>query len=232
MSVVVAIHQPNFLPWLGFFDKLARADCFVLLDDAQFPKKQGNWTNRVRVLIGGAAAFVTVPVVRAYHGVRTIGQMAIDDSNPWRAKTLRTIEQSYSRAPCFDQTWPVVRELIEAPVDNLADFNEVGIRRLAGGLGIDVSKLVRSSTLGVDSTGTERLVELTRAVGGTTYLSGDGASGYQDDERFGEAGLELRYQRFNPPPYPQRAKQPVPGLSAIDALMHCGWEITAGMVVR
>ncbi len=232
MSLVVAIHQPNFLPWLGFFDKLARADVFVLLNDAQFPKKQGNWTNRVRLLQSRGPAFLTVPVVRAYSGVRMINETLIDDSTPWRAKALSTIQQSYSRAPFFEEVWPLVGALLEAPTDNLADFNETGIRKLAGELGLDVGSIVRSSSLGIPSTGTERIVALTRSVGGDVYLSGDGAGGYQDDERFGEAGLQLRYQRFVPPAYPQRSAEHVPGMSVIDALMNCGWEATALMIAE
>jgi len=66
---VVAIHQPNFLPWLGYFDKLARADTFVLLDSVQFPKRNGTWMNRVKLLVGGEPGWITVPIVRAYHGL-------------------------------------------------------------------------------------------------------------------------------------------------------------------
>ena len=88
MTGLVAIHQPNFLPWLGYFDKLARADVFVLLDDAQFPKKGGTWVNRARLLVSGRPDWVTVPVDRSYHGTRTIIEMQIDDARPWRRKLI------------------------------------------------------------------------------------------------------------------------------------------------
>jgi hypothetical protein len=81
---LVAIHQPNFFPWLGYFDKLARADVFILLDDAQYPKTGGTWSNRVQLLINEKPAWVTVPVVRSYHGVRQIREMRIDEQRPWR----------------------------------------------------------------------------------------------------------------------------------------------------
>jgi hypothetical protein len=230
MTRVVAIHQPNFLPWLGYFDKLARADVFLMLDDAQFPKKQGNATNRVRLLVGGKAAFVTAPVVRSYHGVRQIREMRIDDTRPWRTKLLKTVETNYRPALHFDQVRLLVTELIQTPTDNLAAFNEAGIRRLASALALDASKLVLSSTLGVQSSGTDRLIELTKAVGGTTYLSGGGADGYQENQKFAEAGLELRYQRFEHPSYSQRAEHPVLGLSIVDALMSCGIEGTRALL--
>jgi hypothetical protein len=222
MSRVVAIHQPNFLPWLGFFAKLARADVFVLLDDAQFQKKGGTWTNRVKLLVGGEPRWVTVPVDRSYHGVRSIADMRIGDEPRWREKLIRTIEQSYASAPGYAETMPTVRRVLEHPTEQLAELNEAGIRELARLLDLDDSKLVRSSTLGVEATGTERLVELTRAVGGDTYLSGDGAQGYQDDSMFRAAELELRRLGFRHPEYPQSSGSAVPGLSAVDALMSCG----------
>lgn len=230
MTRVVAIHQPNFLPWLGYFDKLARADVFVVLDDAQFPKKQGNATNRVRLLVGGRAAFVTAPVVRSFHGVRQIREMRIDETRPWRAKLVKTVETNYRPAPSFDEVNPLVTDLIHTPTDNLAAYNEAGIRRLASALGLDERKLVLSSTLGVQSSGTDRLIELTKAVGGTAYLSGDGAGGYQEDKRFAEVGLELRHQNFEHPGYSQRAEHPVLGLSIVDALMSCGIEGTRALL--
>jgi hypothetical protein len=222
VSRLVAIHQPNFLPWLGFFAKLARADVFVLLDDAQFQKKGGTWTNRVKLLVSGEPTWVTVPVDRGYHGVRSIAEMRIGPERRWRDKLTRTIAQAYARAPGYEQTMPAVERVLEQPTDRLVELNESGIRALAGLLDLDESKLVRSSTLGVESTATERLVELTRAVGGDVYLSGDGAAGYQEDELFAEAGIQLRKLRFSHPRYPQPGGRHVPGLSAVDALMSCG----------
>ena len=81
---IVAIHQPNFFPWLGYFDKIARANVFVILDSVQFPKKQGNWMNRVRVLVHGKPHWLTVPVDRTFHGVRSVREMQIASDSPWR----------------------------------------------------------------------------------------------------------------------------------------------------
>lgn len=229
-GAVVAIHQPNFLPWLGYFDKLARADVFVLLDDAQFPKKSGTWMNRTKLLVGGAPAWLTAPVDRSYHGLRTIAEMRIDDGRGWRRKALRTIEQSYARAPWFETIMPLVAQLIERPTDCLLEYNEAGVRTVGDLLGLDGSKFVRASTLGVSTTATQRLIDLTRAVGGSAYLAGGGAGGYQEDEKFAQAGIELLSQDFEPRPYPQLADEYNPGLSAVDALMNCGPEGTRTLV--
>ncbi|HYI36485.1 MAG TPA: WbqC family protein [Thermoleophilaceae bacterium] len=227
---VVAIHQPNFLPWLGWFDKLARADAMVLLDDVQFPKKGGTPINRVRMLIGGRPSWVTVPIDRSYHGVRTIAEMRIDQSRGWRETTLRSVTQSYSRAPFFESVMPDLTRVIETDTDSLAELNMAGIRWLAEGLGLDTGRLVLSSGLDAEGTGTDRLIELTRAVGGSAYLAGGGAGGYQEDESFGRAGVKLLSQDFEPRPYPQGTDEHQPGLSTVDAVMHVGFEGAAALL--
>ena len=229
--MIVAAHQPNFLPWLGFFDKLVRADVLVLLDDVQFPRTgAGVWTNRVRIVIAGEPQWITVPILRAGRGVQLVNEVRIDDSQPWRKKLLRTIELNYSKAAAFGEMFPLVRSLVETDSELLAEYNDRNLRRLAAELGLDESKLVRSSELAVESAGTDLLIAVTRAVGGTVYLSGDGAAGYQDDERFAQAGLELRFQEYEHPEYPQLAPAPVPGLSIVDALLNCGFDGARALV--
>jgi hypothetical protein len=222
LSRLVGIHQPYFLPWLGYFDKLASVDTFVMLDDVQFPKKQGTFMNRASVLVGGAPHWITMPVVRSYHGLRQVREMRIDDSGPWRDKVLRTIAQGYARASALEETLSVIERVIRIPTDNLAEFNQEGIRLLAAHLGVGTKHVVLSSTLGVNATSTERLVHLTKAVGGTAYLTGKGEDTYRDDGCFAAAGLRLRRHAFHPSPYPQATSKFVPWLSVIDALMSCG----------
>jgi hypothetical protein len=227
---VVAIHQPNFLPWLGYFDKMARADVFILLDDAQQQKKGGSYTNRVRMLVGGEPSWVTVPIDRSYHGVREIREVEIDDSRPWRDKVLRTIEQSYSRAPAFEDVFPLVTELVERRDANLADYNTAAVTRLAGFLGLEDTEIVRSSALGAEGTATKRLIELTKAAGGTAYMSGGGAGGYQDDDAFEDAGIELLTQDFEHPRYRAGDGEHPDGLSVVDPLMELGPDRTGALL--
>lgn len=227
---LVAIHQPTFLPWLGWWDKLMRADVFVLLDEVQFPKKGGTWINRVKMLVGVEARWVTVPVDRAFRGTRSVREMQVDNSKPWRENVLGTIRGSYAGAAGVDEVLPVVEEALNVPCDRIAELNERAIRLFAGRLGLDTTKLVHQSDLGVSGTGTELLVELCSAVGGDTYLSGDGADGYLVPDLFRSAGLALVYQEFAPPRYPQAAPDYVSGLSVVDALMSCGWSGTAELL--
>jgi WbqC-like protein family len=231
VSRVVAAHQPTFLPWLGLFDKLHRADVFVLLDDVQAPQTgAGSWINRVRMLVGGQVRWVTVPVHR--HGRQDVREVRIDDGQPWRARMLRTIEHAYRRAGHYEAGSPLVEEFVSAPESLVAAFNERNLRRLMDVLRLDGTTLVRSSELGVTGRGTELLIGLTKAAGGTTYLSGDGSQGYLEEERFAGSAVELAYQRYEHPVYLQRSRRFVPGLSVVDALLHCGIEATRELIVR
>jgi WbqC-like protein len=230
---VVAIHQPNFLPWLGFFDKLARADVFVLLDSVQFPRtSKGTWINRAKLLVGGTARWATVPVVRSKGSTLAIENVRIDDGQPWRAKLARTIELNYRRAPAFEEVFPLVSELLATGHERIAAFNEHNVRRLTEAIGLDTGRIVRSSDLAVDGQGTELLIELTLAVGGTAYMPGADAYRYQEDEKFAARGIELAPQAFVHPTYPQAIDPFVRGLSVVDALMSCGFAATGGLVSR
>jgi hypothetical protein len=208
---LVACHQPNFLPWLGFFAKLARADRFVLLDGVQFPRtSRGTYTNRVQLLIGDQPAWLTVPVVR--DGIQAIGEVRVDDRQPWRRKAVKTIEQSYARAPRFAQLFPLVRELLEHDTEHIAALNEHAIRRLAPE---HAHKLVRQSQLGeVEGAATDLLINLVKAAGGDAYLSGDGADGYQEQPRYAAAGLGFTQLGFS---HPETGAPN--GLSIVDAQM-------------
>lgn len=229
---MVAIHQPTFFPWLGFFDKVARSDVFIVLDHVQFPKSRpGSWLNRVRLLVNGEAQWVTMPVQRGFEGVRRIDQILIDDRSPWRRKLLQLLRTNYGRAACFRDTFPVVEPLVLHPAERLVDYNSHAFTAIARQLGLPTHHIVHSAALDVDGKATELLIALVRCVGGTTYLSGDGAGGYQEDARFDEAGLPLTFQSFVPPAYPQGGDRPhVPGLSVLDALFHCGFEGTARLI--
>lgn len=230
-SKIVAIHQPNFFPWLGYFNKIARSDLFLLMDNAQFPKTGGNWSNRVRLLINGEPQWVTVPVVRAFHGVRSVREMRINNDAPWRIKLIKTIRTNYSHAPFFPYVFPFLEELINNPTDMLSDYNTSAITSLAERLSIDSSKLILGSTLRAEGQATDLLVSMVRTVGGTAYLAGGGAGGYQEDEKFAAAGIELIAQDFKHPVYAQQGgREFVPGLSIIDALMNRGFEEVGALV--
>lgn len=223
MSTVVAIHQPNFYPWLGFFDKWVRADVIVFLDDVQFPKTGGVWTNRTGILYQGGRAWLTASIDRAFHGVREIREIELARDPAWREKLMRKFEQAYAAAPKREEARSLLAADLFGGQSLLIDLNVDSLRTIGTTLGLDGGKIVLSSSLGVSAVSTERLVAIVEKVGGDVYLCGGGAAGYQQDELFAHAGIEVRYQNFQHPTYTQSGASPlVSGLSILDAFSFIG----------
>lgn len=228
MAGTVAIHQPNFFPWLGYFDKIKRADALVFLDAVDYPRSgsggMGSWCNRVRLNVQGEARWITCPLQRVDLGT-PIGQVTIDDSQPWRTKMLRTLEANYRKAPRYGAAMALVEPLIRNEESNLAAFNIAAIQAIAKELGLMTRFLLQSELDGAGKA-TDLLVSLVRAAGGDSYLAGGGAAGYQQDEVFAEAGLGLVYQKFVPHSYGDPSRF-IAGLSVIDYLMQDGRPLDA-----
>lgn len=224
MQDIVAIHQPNFFPWLGYFDKIALADVFIFLDDVQFPKKGGTWSNRVKMLIRAKACWVTAAIDRDFSGTRTIREMHFLGENPWREKSLNTIEINYRFHPFYDETMAVIKPLLLNHESNIAEYNIQAVTKISQELGLDIGKLRRSSDFPAQGSSNELLCSLTTICEGSTYMCGGGADGYQDESLFELYGLKLQHQSFKHPFYSQQGLQNfVSGLSVIDAVMNLGW---------
>lgn len=227
--MIVAIHQPNYLPWLGYFHKMALADVFVFLDDAQFSKN--SYINRVQVMAPAGPKWLTVPV--SVHLGDPIN--AVKPARPdWRRAHLDSLRSYYRRAPAFDEVWPGLEAAYrDLPDGDLAASNRALVLAVAHALGL-TRRFVDASSLGAaERSGDERLVRLVAAVApGGTYLSGKGGAKYQDPERFAAAGLGFRYAAFEHPVYDQGAEAFTPGLSVVDAAFRLGWRQTAALVAR
>jgi hypothetical protein len=220
----VAIHQPNFFPWLGYFAKIAESDVFVFLDDVQFPKTGGVWSNRVKLLIGAEARWATAAIDRNYRGTRTVREMRFLHDNPWREKLVKSLEGNYRRHLGYPETMELVAPLLLSRELNIAEYNIQAVTAIAQRLGFDPNKLRRSSDLPHEGSSNELLCSITHLVGASTYMCGGGAAGYQDEAIFESRGVVLRHQQFVHPVYLQRGRQDfVAGLSIIDAAMNLGW---------
>lgn len=231
----VAIHQPNFFPWLGYFNKIARADVFILLDDAQFPKKGGTWTNRMKMLIGDSPKWMTLPVDRSYHGVREIRSVQVDRERieKWKGDFLKTLDMNYSRHPWFSQVMELIDKVLTYDGTLVSEFNIRGITGILEYLGMSKANMKKSSDFADAGVSTERLINLTKMVGGDVYMCGGGASGYQEDEMFAARGIGLRYQNFAHPVYRQHHRGDfVPGLSILDAMFNCSKDEVRSMVLN
>lgn len=224
--VRIAIHQPNHLPWLGYFAKMAQCDIFVLLDDAQFSKN--NIINRVRILGANEPRWLTLPVSTKLGD--QIAMVAVSRPD-WRRSHLSLLRNTYGRAPHFRSVWPELERWFEmAPDGDLATVNYHFIASIANRLAIRPT-LCRASSLSVGGKAGDRLIGIVTALApGGTYVSGYGAASYQDPVKFSEAGLTLDYYRFTHPVYEQCQGNFQQGLSVLDALFHIGWDATARAV--
>jgi len=208
----VGIHQPNYAPWLGYFAKMASVDVFVFLDDCQMPIGR-SYVSRVQVRGREGAEWMSIPVQRVCGEAINAVRFA---EPSWPRKHLGKLKANYGRCHFFNSVMETIRPIYENPGEHLATFNMQIIRALASHVGLS-PRFYLASELGINSSGTQRLIDIVRRVGGTTYVSGLGGVNYQDPVAFKAAKLELDVRCYHPIPYPQQGEF-IPGLSVLDAL--------------
>ena len=216
---IVAVLQPGYLPWLGFFDQMRRADVFVYYDDVQYDKH--GWRNRNRIKTQQGALWLTVPVRHSGLGQPRILDVEIDNRTPWPRKHVASIRQAYARAGYAGVYVPMVEEVLARPWTSLAELDMTLAATLAEQLRI-AARVVRVSELGVHGERSERLVRICQEFGARTYLSGSAARDYLDLALFARHGIAVEWQDFEHPVYPQQHGAFVPYLSALDLLLNCG----------
>jgi len=227
--MIYAVHQPQYLPWLGFFDKMERSDVFVFLDNVQYKHREFQNRNRIRTKDG--EMWLTVPV-RVERG-QLVRDVRIDDSQGWREEHLKSLKAWYGRAPYFKENIKFFESLFASPREKLIDLNLVTIRFFCEAFDIK-TRTVLSSELDVSGTKSQRIADIGRALGADTYLSGAGGREYLDEEVFKNAGQHVVYQEYAHPRYPQLFMKSdedfVPFLSAVDLVFNAGPE--SGAVLR
>jgi hypothetical protein len=225
--MVLTGHQPNYLPYAGFFHKIAAADRFLIVDNVQFVKRGPfGWMHRNRIRTNSAEGWdwLSVPVLTKGRFTQKINEAAIDTSVPWARKHWRAIEWNYRRAKYFKEYADEFRAMYERPWTGFCELTCAFIELLLRLLGIPKS-CDRTSTLGVTGESTELVLSMCRTVGADTYLSGMHGRDYLDAEKFRLAGIRLLFQDFVCPEYPQCWPGPfVPNLSVIDLMFNCGPE--------
>jgi hypothetical protein len=218
--LIVTIHQPEHLPWLGFFDKIAAADVYVCLDTVQFRKNY--FQNRNRILTPSGPAWLTVPVQVKGHLSSTIAETRIAADGRWAKKYWRTVTQSYGRHPFFDDLAPAFGEVLSRSWSGLRDLNLALIGLFFEALGLR-RKMILASDLGVTGQATSLLLDICCKLGAAVYLSGPMGESYLDETAFQAAGIAVQYHRFDHPVYPQLGRDDfVDKLSAFDLLMNHG----------
>lgn len=215
----VAILQPGYLPWLGFFEQLARSDVFVVYDDVQFDKH--GWRNRNRIKSPSGPHWLTVPVRHSGKNSPPIHAVEIDARQAWARKHVGTIRQFYADAPCIGRYLPELEELLHRRWALLIDLDLAVTALLCRWLGLD-RHVARSSALGLGGGQSERLLNHCLHYGATRYLSGAAARDYLDTALFTRHGIEVVWQDYRHPVYPQPHGPFVSHLSTLDLILNCG----------
>lgn len=217
-QTTLVVLQPGYLPWLGFFDQLQRCDIFVLYDDVAFDKH--GWRNRNRIKSQNGPLWLTVPVHVDFLGQK-IQDVKIDNTKPWSKKQLSSISQLYSAAPHVKDYLPGLSAILEEKWTKIVDLDIALINQLCSWLGIERT-IVRSSELGIEGERSERLANLCTHLGANHYLSGNAAMSYLNLELFAERRIQVSWQEYEHPIYPQLHGEFVPYLSTLDLLLNCG----------
>jgi hypothetical protein len=222
-DTIVGIHQPNFLPWIGFFYKILRSDIFVFLDNVQLPIGR-SFCYRNKIKTPNGELWLSIPISRAGKSLKDllINQVEIDNSQHWREKHLKTLEMNYKKAKFFQEVFSEIERIYYSQSwQNLSDLNISLIKAIV--LYLDLSKtFVKSSALGIQAKSTELLIQIVKKLGGNVYLSGLGGGKYQDEGLFKKAEIKLEYYDFHHPAYTQLWGGFIPNLSITDLLFNLG----------
>jgi hypothetical protein len=216
--LIVAVHQPQYLPWLGYFDKIRRADVFCFLDDVQY--KKNDWQNRNRIRTARGWQWLTVPV--CYRFPQKISEVTINNAVNWRHKHLQALITNYSRTPYYKDYSGLFEDVYSETWDSLCDLNIFLIKRLGSALGLNQKLIVKTSDFKLSEDPTERLIDICKVLDADTYLSGQDGTKYMDMDRFRQSGISVEVQDFNHPVYPQAFKDFESHMSVIDLLFNCG----------
>lgn len=219
--MIVAIHQPNFFPWIGYFYKIYKSDVFVLLDDVQYTKNSFINRNRIKVPLG--EQWLTVPVLHSGNFGQKINQVEVQNPSRSYLKIKSTIRMNYSKAPYFSEVFSIIEPLLEGE-SNLSLLNESIIRAIANYLKLP-ARIIKSGEMnGIEGDSSERLVNICLSLGATEYLAGFGSTKYQDNDMFAAKGIKTSVYGFRHPVYSQLWGEFVPNLSFLDLLFNNGPE--------
>jgi len=216
----IAIHQPNFIPWIGYFSKIEASDIFVILDDAEYSK--GSLINRNKIKINNSAHWLTVPIENVKNNIeesKKIYEIKIDNKQNWKKKHISTLKQYYSKSPNYIDIIKMIEEVYSKDFEYLYEFNIQLINHICVKLGIQ-KKMIFSSSLNINSKSTERIIEIIKKIGGNIYLSGHGAKSYQNESMFVKNNIELYYIDIEQVTYPQQGSGFISSLSVIDYLFN------------
>lgn len=220
--MTISIHQPNFIPWIGYFFKIYKSDTFVILDNVQFTKN--GFTNRNRIKTPQGENWLTLPIIQSGKFGQNITECVIFNKKIHTKKILNSLHGNYKKTNYFDNYFDKISGILNEPGDNLCQLNIRLIEWIVSELEIKTKIVTASALDNIEGESTERLVSICRKLNGTKYLAGLGAKKYQEDELFSRNTIEIINTPFKYPNYQQMWGEFIPNLSVIDVLFNCGPE--------
>lgn len=213
----LAIMQPYLLPYIGYFQLIKATDRFVVYDDVNFINK--GWINRNNILVSGKPNLFTVPLINASQN-KLIYEVGISNE-PWQKKLLRTLQQSYQKAPFYSAVFPILEKIITYPAQNISELATFSITEIIEYLGIE-TEVIPSSKIykNEDLKSQNRILDIVKKEGATTYINPIGGMELYDKVLFKDNGIDLFFIKSKPIQYPQFQNDFVPWLSIVDVLMH------------
>ena len=220
MNKILSVHQPQYIPWLGYLDKIKNSDIFVYLDNCQY--KHREFQNRNRILTKNGELWLAVPALVKGKRDQSIKEVKINNDSDWQKEHWRSISLAYSKAPGFtrhveffdgiytNKKWTFLLDLNVAIIEYLLKQFEIK------------TPIKFESALNTSQTSTERIIEICKKTESDIYLSGSGAKAYMDEKRLSDEGIELRYQQFEHPVYKQfnNKSEFMPYMSSLDYLFN------------
>jgi len=217
-NTIVSVHQPNFLPWIGYFYKIAKSDIFVYLDNVQFIKR--SFINRVKIKTITGTNWMTVPVKTKRRYLQSINETKIDNETDWRKKFLGIIKANYSKSPYFKKYFKSLELYFSNDFNYLTNFNMGLTEWVLSELSIKTKILKSSEIINDMDNPTERIVIICKKLNADAYLSGFGGEKYQERDKFENQNINLIVYDFNHPVYEQLWGDFIPGLSILDYMFN------------
>jgi len=220
--MIVTIHQPEHLIWLGLIDKISKADIFVVLDTVQFRKNYYQNRNKIRTNKKEGWTWLTVPIKKQPLETK-IKDIEISDI-AWKERYLLLLEVNYAKAPYFRTYYPKIKKIINENYSKLHDLNIELLFFTLNCFDLENKKIIKSSEMNIrkDSTGSDTVLEICKAVNADTYLAGSFGPDYLNAEDFKKAGIKIDVHSFEHPTYKQQHEPFIPFMSSIDLLFNHG----------
>lgn len=217
--MICTVHQPNYLPYMGFFEKAYKSDVFILYDTTQF--KKNDWQNRNKLCVNNGWQWISMPILHDFG--QKINEVKIKDPEKNLLKNWRSIKVIYGRAPYFKQYSPVYEEIYNSKIELICELNTRIILEAAKQLGIKTKFINNSDLPEINSVSTQALIDITKNAGCDTYISGGEGINYLDMDLWNNSGLGIRFQKYHHPEYKQfNSTIFQPYMNILDLIFNCG----------